>query len=343
MNDKIMIAMSGGVDSSVTAYLSMKKSDDVAGATMKLLDEYDPADAESVTKKLGIPFYVFDFRSEFQSCVIEPFINTYKAGATPNPCIECNRYLKFDLFYKRMKELGYNKLATGHYARIEFDEHYNRNVLKKALDPAKDQSYVLYSLSLEQLDNTFFPLGELTKEQVRSTALKQGFENANKKESQDICFVPDGDYSRYIEEYSGDTFSEGDFVDLNGNVLGRHKGIIRYTIGQRKGLGLALPEPMYVCEKNIPENKVVLCRNDELFGDTVTANNINLIAVDSIAGSMRVKAKIRYSQVEQPATVTQVDDGTLRIVFDEPQRAIAKGQSVVMYDDDIVVGGGTIV
>lgn len=356
MDDRIMIAMSGGVDSSVTAFLCMERmlktekvakatslsKAPVAGATMKLMDSYDPVDAQKIAEALNIPFYVFDFRQPFESCVIQPFIDSYKSGATPNPCVECNRFLKFDLFYEKMRELGYNKLATGHYARIEYSEKYERFVLKKALNPAKDQSYVLYSLTQEQLANTYFPLGGLSKEEVRAIASEQGFENADKKESQDICFVPDGDYSKYIEEHTNEVFPQGDFVDVDGNVLGRHKGIIRYTIGQRKGLGLALPQPMYVCRKDVNENKVVLCTNDMLFQNTVMANNINLMTEDSITDSIRVKAKIRYNQAEQPATVTQLDEDTLKIVFDEPQRAIAEGQSVVMYDDDIVVGGGTI-
>ncbi len=341
--DKIMIAMSGGVDSSVAAFLAMEKSQDCAGATMNLLPEFDPSDAEKVADRLGIPFFVFDFRREFRNCVIQPFIDTYKNGGTPNPCIECNRLLKFDMFYERAGMLGYDKLATGHYARIEFSKKYDRYVVKKAADISKDQSYVLYSLTQEQLANTYLPLGELSKDQVRKIAAEQGFENADKKESQDICFVPDGDYSRYIEEYTNEEFQCGDFVDLDGNVLGEHKGIIRYTIGQRKGLGLALPEPLYVCEKNVSENKVVLCSNDQLFGDTVTANNINLMAVQNISRPLEVKAKIRYNQTEQPATVIQTKEDEIRLIFDEPQRAIAKGQSVVMYDGDIVVGGGTII
>lgn len=344
MNEKTMIAMSGGVDSSVTAFFAMEKFGDAntAGATMKLLADYDPSDAEKVAASLGMPFYVFELCDEFDSCVIKPFVESYKLGATPNPCIECNKYLKFDLFYEKMVELGYDKLATGHYAQVEFSEKYGRYVIKKAVDPSKDQSYVLYSIPKKLLPHIYLPLGSMTKDQVREVAAEQNFVTAKKKESQDICFVPDGNYSRYIEEYCEENFPEGDFVDLEGNVLGRHKGIIRYTIGQRRGLGLALPEPMYVCEKNIAENKVVLCLDRQLYSDTVTANNINLQAVDSIDEPLRIKAKIRYSQTEQPATVTQIDEDTIRLIFDEPQRAIARGQSVVMYDDDIVVGGGII-
>lgn len=352
-NDKIMIAMSGGVDSSVAAYLCIEKmkmagnsaqvrEPAVSGATMKLLPDYDTDDARKVAESLNMPFYVFDHVDGFRECVIESFIDSYKKGETPNPCVECNKKMKFGSFYEKMQELGYNTLATGHYARVEYDDKHERYVLKKALDISKDQSYVLYSLPQEILKNTYLPLGELTKAEVRRIAEEQGFENAHKKESQDICFVPDGDYSTYIEQYTHENFPEGDFVDLDGNVLGSHKGIIRYTIGQRKGLGLALPEPMYVCEKDVIKNKVVLCRNDQLFGDTLIAKDINLITVDNISEPLRVKAKIRYSQTEQPATVTQPDPDTLKIIFDEPQRAIAKGQSVVMYDGDVVVGGGII-
>ena len=338
-----MIAMSGGVDSSVAAYLSMQKSQTCAGATMKLLSDFDEKDARAVTEKLGIPFYLFDFQKEFQNCVVDPFVDSYRQGETPNPCVQCNRNLKFGVFYEKMKELGYDKLATGHYANIEYSEKYDRYVLKKAVDLSKDQSYFLYALNQNQLENTFFPLGNMNKSQVRDVAKKQGFKNAGKKESQDICFVPDGDYSEYIKRYTGDNFKEGDFVDRQGNVLGRHKGIIRYTVGQRKGLGLALPRPMYVCEKDIVNNKVILCENDELFDDTIFAENINLITVDKIDKPLKAKAKIRSSQKEQSATVMQNDTDTIKIVFDEPQRAIAKGQSVVIYDGDIVIGGGIII
>ena len=334
--------MSGGVDSSVAAYLSMEKYEKCAGATMKLLPGFDESDAEKITEKLGIPFFVFDFQREFRNCVIQPFIDTYSSGGTPNPCVECNRVMKFDMFAERAAMLGYDKMATGHYARVKYNEKSGRYLLTKAADISKDQSYFLYSLSQEQLANIYFPLGELTKDRVREIAAEQGFENARKKDSQDICFIPGGDYSEFIESCSGEEYPEGDFVDLDGNILGTHKGIIRYTIGQRKGLGLALPEPMYVFEKNVEENKVILCRDDQLFGDTVKATEINLISVENISRPTKVRAKIRYNQTEQPATVIQTLEDELRIVFDEPQRAIAKGQSVVMYEGDTVIGGGII-
>lgn len=342
---KIMVAMSGGVDSSVTAYLCDRSVPECAGAMMNLLpglNSSDLSDAKNVADKLGMPFFEFDCVNQFRDSVIRHFVDSYEKGDTPNPCIECNRTMKFGIFRKMAMSHGYSKVATGHYAIIEFNEDSGRYLLKKAKDNSKDQSYFLYSLSQEQLENTLFPLGELTKSDVRKIADEQGFGNSEKKESQDICFVPDGDYGHFIEGYSGAESIPGDFVDLAGNVLGTHKGIIRYTIGQRKGLGLALPKPMYVCGKDIANNKVILCSNEELFQDKLTANNINLISVDKIREPLKVKAKIRYNQVEQPATATQTGEDELQIVFDVPQRAIAKGQSVVMYNDDIVVGGGII-
>lgn len=353
---KALIAMSGGVDSSVAALLIKEMGYESIGITMKLYDNEDIgekkentccslddiADAKAVCNRLGIPHYVFNFRDSFNEQVIERFIRAYETGATPNPCIDCNRYIKFDRLLRRMYELEMDYVVTGHYARIEYDETLERFVLKKAVDDSKDQSYVLYSLTQEQLAHTLFPLGFMNKTQVRKTAEKNNFINAKKHDSQDICFVPNGKYAEFIEQYRGKSYPNGEFVDKSGNVLGEHKGIIRYTIGQRKGLGLALPAPMYVCEKDLENNKVVLCSNEELFSKELYANELNLITCDKIAEPMKIKAKVRYNQKEQSATVEQVGDDLIHIVFDQPQRAICKGQAVVMYDGDTVVGGGTI-
>lgn len=350
---KALIAMSGGVDSSVASLLVKESGYDCAGITMKLYDEIDSektntccsaddiADARAVCNKLGIPYYVFNFKDSFDKEVISRFIKAYENGSTPNPCIDCNRYIKFDRLMLRMKELNMDYVVTGHYARIEYDDNLNRFILKKALDNTKDQSYVLYSLTQEQLAHTLFPLGAMNKTEVRKIAEENGFVNASKHDSQDICFVPNGKYAEFIEQYTGKKYENGDFVDKNGNVLGEHKGIIRYTIGQRKGLGLALPAPMYVCEKDLENNKVILGSNDDLFSSELYADNLNLITCEKITKPIRIKAKVRYNQKEQPATAEQIGD-KLHIVFDEPQRAISKGQAVVIYDGDTVVGGGTI-
>lgn len=353
-NKKVMIGMSGGVDSSVAAFLLQKESFEVIGATMKLYNNEDidfvsektccslddVLDAKSVCARLGIRHYTLNMTDDFKKKVIERFISAYQNGFTPNPCIDCNRYMKFSKMLHKAQELDIDYVATGHYARIE--KQGDRYILKKAVDLSKDQSYVLYSLTQEQLKVTKFPLGNYTKQQVREIAEENGFINARKHESQDICFVPDGDYSKFIEYYTGKTYPCGDFVDMNGKRLGEHKGIIRYTIGQRRGLGLALPASMYVVEKDVDNNKVILGFNDDLFKKEVNVKNISFTACDGLDKPERLCAKIRYNQKEQPATVTQTDENHLKIVFDEPQRAITKGQAAVLYDGDTVVGGGTI-
>ncbi len=353
---KALIAMSGGVDSSVAAYLMQQRGYDCTGITLKLFDRDedeestektccsadDIEDARNVCRKLHIPYYVYNFKESFAENVIARFIRAYETGSTPNPCIDCNRYIKFEKLLRRAGELDFDCVVTGHYATVEYRAEDGRYLLKKAVDCSKDQSYVLYSLTQAQLAKTVFPLGVMTKDETRALAEQLGFINARKHDSQDICFVPDGDYARFIESYTGKIYPNGDFVDESGAVLGEHKGIIRYTVGQRKGLGLALPHPMYVKEKNLSENTVVLCDNAALFSKELLATDVNLITVDHIDEPLRVCARVRYNQQEQPATVYAVDSDTIRVVFDEPQRAICKGQAVVLYQGDYVVGGATI-
>ncbi len=347
--------MSGGVDSSVAAYIVKSMGFDCMGATMKLFANEDIGvskeksccslddveDARSVAYRLGMPYNVFNFSDKFKENVIDRFIKAYETGYTPNPCIDCNRYLKFDKLFSRAKELEFDYVVTGHYARIEKDENSGRFLLKKAVDTNKDQSYVLYNLTQEQLAHVMFPLGDKTKSQVREIAEEQGFLNARKKESQDICFVPDGDYASFIEKTTGKTYPCGKFIDTKGNVLGEHKGIIRYTIGQRKGLGLALPAPMYVKEKDMENNTVILSYEDEIFSSSLTASDFNWIAFDKPEKEFRCTVKTRYRSKEAAACVYP-DGDKVRIVFDEPQRAVTKGQAAVLYDGDTVIGGGTI-
>jgi tRNA-specific 2-thiouridylase len=369
MAEKALIAMSGGVDSSVAAALMCKAGFDCIGATLKLYDagdalpraEKEPQrgcgsvkrprgccsladvnDARDAAYKLGMPHYVLNFTDVFQRQVICRFIETYEAGGTPNPCIDCNRYIKFDRLLFKARQLDFDLLVTGHYARIERESGSGRFLLKKAVDAKKDQSYVLYCLTQEQLASTRFPLGDLTKAKVREIASELGFINAAKQDSQDICFVPDGDYGAFMERYRGRKYPEGNIIDLDGRILGRHRGIVRYTLGQRRGLGVALNEPVYVAAKNMADNTVTLGPESSLYTKTLTAHHINLIACPRLDKPLRVTVKTRYLQQEKPALAVQTGPDELRIEFDEGQRAITPGQAAVLYDGDIVIGGGAI-
>lgn len=302
----------------------------------------DAEDAALVARKLGMPFYVFRFTEEFRHQVMERFVNSYLKGETPNPCIDCNRYMKFEKLYERALILGCDKIVTGHYARISRDEKSGRWQMRKAADQTKDQSYVLYQLTQEQLSHVCFPLGELTKDRVRELAQEHGFYNADKQDSQDICFVPDGHYEKFIEAYTGKTVPPGNFVTKDGEVIGRHKGIIHYTVGQRRGLGIAAPSPYYVKEIRPESNEVVLCSDEELFQRTLFAEEANWVSIPEPAGKIRVEAKIRYRHKPAAAIAEMTERGLLKVTFDEPQRAITKGQSVVLYDGDLVLGGGKI-
>ena len=355
-NNRALIAMSGGVDSSVAAWMMKDRGYDCVGVTMKLYSNEDIAldkektccslddveDARDVCRRIDIPFYVLNFSEKFDEYVIQKFIRTYEAGGTPNPCIDCNRHLKFEKLMQRMHELDCDYVVTGHYARITYNEETGRYELRKAVDPSKDQSYVLYNLSQEQLKHVRFPLGEFHKTEIRQLAAEHGFINADKHDSQDICFVPDGDYASFIEKYTGKKAEPGNFVLEDGTIMGRHKGQIRYTIGQRKGLGLSLPAPLYVCRKDVEKNEVVLGKSERLFTTTLYADDVNLISMDRIEEPIRCKARIRYKQKEDWATVSDMGDGRIKIEFDQPQRGITRGQAVVLYDDDLVIGGGTI-
>ncbi len=355
MAHKALIAMSGGVDSSVAALMMKDKGYECVGCTMRLYSNEDAGidkghtccslddieDARAVAYRLGMPYYVFNFSEDFNEKIIEKFIHCYEQGITPNPCIDCNRYMKFDKLFDRAKVLGCDYVVTGHYARIE-ELSDGTFQLKKALDLSKDQSYVLYSMTQEQLRATQFPLGALCKSEVRSIAEANGFVNAAKPDSQDICFVPDGDYAKVIKLRTGRSYAEGNYVDTNGKVLGRHKGIINYTIGQRKGLGIAFGKPTFVVDIRPETNEVVLGSNEELFGTELNVTDFNWIAGTAPAESFSCKAKIRYRQEEQPATASLLSNGDVHISFDKPQRAITKGQAAVLYDGDTVLGGGVI-
>jgi len=345
---KALIGMSGGVDSSVAAYLMMQAGFSCIGATMRLYtgqdlgcrDTTNVEDARSVADRLGIPFHVLDFSADFRAQVMDHFTKSYESGLTPNPCVQCNRHLKFDKFLQSAFALDCDCIVTGHYARIE--QVGDRYLLRKAVDEAKDQSYFLYSLTQHQLQHTRFPLGELTKADARLIAEQQGFLNARKRDSQDICFIPDGDYLAFLQRYTGKAYATGDYLDLQGNTVGTHKGAVAYTLGQRKGLNLAMGQPVYVCAKDMEKNTVTVGPNEALYRKELLANDWNWIAIEGLTKPTPVYAKARSRMAEQPATVYPESGGCARVVFDEPQRALTPGQAVVLYAGDTVIGGGTI-
>ena len=346
---KTLIGMSGGVDSAVTAALVSQKTQ-AAGITLKLYDgenhaliekfDREARDAADVCQRLGIPHSVLDLKADFYDLVIKHFIDEYIAGRTPNPCIQCNIYIKFGAMLDYATKNGFDKIATGHYARIE--KYGERYLLKKAADHTKDQSYVLYGLNQEQLSRTVLPLGDYTKAAAREIAEDLNLCVARKSDSQDICFVPDGDYAAFIEKATGINFAAGDYLDLDGKVLGKHKGVIHYTVGQRKGLGIALGHHAFVLSKNADTNEVTLGDEQHLFYKTVEVSDVNIIAADSL-DNVRAAGKLRYRHTEQPCTIHQTAKDRVILEFDTPQRAPSPGQSAVFYDGDTVLGGGIIV
>lgn len=357
MKKRVVIGMSGGVDSSVAAYLLKQQGYDVIGVTMQIWQDKSKEafereggccslsaveDARRVCDKLDIPFYVMNFKQIFEKLVIDYFVDEYLQGRTPNPCIACNKHIKFDALLERAMALEAEYVATGHYARIMYDEGLERHIIRKSATPEKDQTYVLYNLTQQQLSHILMPLGDYNKQQVREIARDLDLRTANKPESQEICFVEDNNYGRFIDERRGGGIKPGFFVGTTGKKLGTHKGIAHYTVGQRKGLGIALGKPMYVVEIIPDKNLVVLGDEAEVFSRELTASNVNLIALEKLEAPVEVRAKIRYSAREAAATVTPIGADRVKVVFEEPQRAITPGQAVVFYQDDVLVGGGTI-
>lgn len=356
MKKKVAVGMSGGVDSSVAAYLLKEQGFDVIGVTMQIWQDEDPQqaaenggccglsavdDARRVADMLEIPYYVLNFKKEFKENVIDYFMDEYMHARTPNPCIACNRYVKWEALLNRALELGCDYIATGHYARVcQLDN--GRYALKKSATDKKDQTYALYNLTQEQLSRTLMPVGEYEKDEIRKIAEKIGLLVANKPDSQEICFIPDNDYAGYIERETGKTFETGNFVDTSGNILGKHKGIIHYTIGQRKGLGLSLGAPAFVLDIRPETNEVVIGTNEDTFHDCLLANKVNFMSVPEIKEEMKVTAKIRYSHIGAPCTIKMIGNDQIACKFDEAVRAITPGQAVVFYDGNVVVGGATI-
>ena len=355
---KVVVAMSGGVDSSVTAALLKEDGYQVIGATMQIWPSNDLAEeahkfdgccgfdavseAKSVAHRIGIPHYVMNFRNEFAQKVITNFCREYSLGRTPNPCIRCNEHIKFDALLNRAKELDADLIATGHYTRIEYDEENDRYLLKKGVDRGKDQSYVLYTMSQNQLKHSLMPLGVFTKEKVRQIARELGLSVADKAESQEICFIPDGNYSRFLKEYMPEMAKPGPILDREGNTLGEHRGILFYTIGQRKGLGISAKKPLYVVAIDRGRNAIIVGSKEDVYSVELIAADINWIAKQSLKQPLELKAKIRYRHREADAVITSISSREAHVKFKQPQMAITPGQAIVFYDKDTVVGGGTI-